>query len=394
MQVAGIVAEYNPFHSGHLYHIDETRRLGATHIVAVMSGNFVQRAEPAIVNKFDRARIAALAGVDLVLELPVAYATASSERFAYGALSVLDALGIVNLLSFGSEAGEIAPLKLAAEAVHDSRVIRRIKQLTEIGENYPAAQTKALEVFYPEVAKLVTAPNNILGIDYLKALNKLKSEIQPITVPRMGAGHDEDEIVDGFASASRIRDIVRQRGAFGRYMPRECELMLLDATVAGRISGGMDRVESAILFRLRQLSREECNLLPDADTGLGDRLYNAAETAGTLEQLYEMTKTKRYTMSRVRRAVLAALLSITAEDYTSLPYIRILAIGNKGEEILRAMKKSCKLPVSHSLSELIVLKGIAEKTALKESFATDVFNLTLAKRAPKGEDFTTKLFKL
>lgn len=394
MVVSGIVAEYNPFHNGHLYHIEETKRRGATHIVAVMSGNFVQRAEPALIGKFDRARIAAQQGVDLVVELPVAYATASSERFAFGAVSVLDALGVVDTLSFGSEAGDAALLETAAEAVVDARVIRRTKQLTEIGESYPSARMKALEVFYPHVSKLVAEPNNILGIDYIKALKKLDSRIQPLTIKRKDTAHDGEETGEHIASASRIRDIVLQRGGFSRFVSREMELTLLDATIAGRLSGGMERIESAVLMKLRGMEREEMHLLPDADSGLGDRLYNASRTAGSIVELYDLTKTKRYTMSRVRRAVLSAVLDITEEDYTSIPYVRLLAIGEKGEELLRAMRKRCLLPVSHSLQELISLKGIAAETAKRESRATDIFSLTLQKRAPAGEDFTTKLFKL
>lgn len=392
MHIAGIVAEYNPFHNGHKYHLEATKNMGATHTVAVMSGNFVQRAEPAIVNKFDRARIAASMGVDLVLELPLAFSTAVSERFAYGAISMLDALGVVNTLSFGSESGDISQLNQTVEALQDARVIRRIKQLTEVGESYPSAQEKALEVFYPELSVVVTGANNILAIDYIKALKKLNSNIEPFTIERYGAKHDSDEISYSIASASRIRDIVRQRGGFASLVPHECELMLLDAIVSSRVSGSLERIESAILFKLRGMTNEQMNLVPDAATGLGDRLYKAVQSAASIEELYEMTKTKRYTMSRIRRVVLNAFLDIIEKDYVTIPYIRILAIGPNGSDILRAMKRKCNLKVSGSITEITALRGIAAETILKEVRSTDIYNLTLTKRGPTGEDYTTKLF--
>jgi len=377
-----------------MYHIQETKKKGATHIIAVMSGNFVQRAEPAIASKFERARVAAALGVDLVIELPFVYSTAVSERFARGAVSILETTGVVSMLSFGSESGDIEALEKTANAVQDARVKRRIKQLSEMGDSFPAAQAKALEVFYPELSKLVYGPNNILAIDYLKALGWLQSEMKPVTVKRKGAEHDGEGISDSVASAKKIRELVRLRTEYSHLLPKESELMLLDAVAAGRISCGLERIESAVLYRLRHMSKEELNLLPDAASGLGDRLFQAACTASTIDELYELAKTKRYTMSRVRRAVLAALLDISEADYSPLPYIRLLAIGRGGEEVLRAMKRRCKLPVAGSLPEIIALGGVAAKTAMRESAVTDIYNLTLMKRGPKGEDFTTKLFKL
>jgi len=392
LHVTGIVAEYNPFHNGHKYHLEATKSMGATHTVAVMSSSFVQRAEPAIINKFDRARMAATMGVDLVLELPLAYSLGVSERFAYGAISILNELGVVDSLSFGSEAGDILVLQQTVEALDDARVIRRIKQLTEVGESYPSAQEKALEVFYPELAVVVRGANNILGINYIKALKKLDSKIEPLTIERYGAMHDSNEIQYSIASASRIRDIVRQRGGFGSLVPHECNLILLDASVSGKISGSIERIESAVLYKLRGMTNEQMNQIPDAATGLGDRIYHAVQTASSIEELYDESKTKRYTMSRVRRAVLNAFLDITEKDYATIPYIRILAIGQNGSDILKAMKRRCSLKVSGSPTELIELRGIAAETIKKEMKATDIYNLTLTKRGPTGDDYTTKLF--
>ncbi|NMA06363.1 MAG: nucleotidyltransferase family protein [Ruminococcaceae bacterium] len=392
MKVAGIIAEYNPFHLGHSYHLSETVKSGITHTIAVMSGNYVQRADTAILNKFDRAAIAVRCGVDLVLELPTIWSTASAERFAMSSVSILEALNCVDYLSFGSESGDIELLKKTADSTDDSRVVKRTKQLTEMGDSYPLARMKALEVFYPELAKVITSPNNILGIEYIKALRATSKRIVPMTVKRTGASYHSDEITDGFASASKIRELIMNRGAFGRLVPRESEISILDATISNKISGGLKAIESAILMTLRDKDRDYFSLIPDSTGGLGDRIFNAVENATSLEDLYGKAKTKRYTMSRVKRGILTSFLGITEKDYTSVPYIRILAIGSKGEELLSKIKKSANLPISHSLLDIKNLRGVSEQLALKESRFTDIFNLTLTKVAPKGEEYTNKLF--
>ncbi|MEG0913283.1 MAG: nucleotidyltransferase family protein [Oscillospiraceae bacterium] len=394
MNIAGIVAEYNPFHNGHLFQLEQTRVLGATHIIAVMSGNFCQRCEPACLDKFTRARLACENGVDLVIELPIQYAVGSSERFACGGVYLLNAMGCVDTLSFGSECGDVSLLNTAANAVSDPHIFERTKRLCESGKSYPAAREEAVrELFGENISSLLRNPNNILGIDYIKALKHLGSKIQPLTVKRIGAGHDSDFTSGGFASAGFVRAGL-SGSEFAAYVPKNTALAVRDAIACGRTGGGLAGLEQVFLYRIRSLGRDELCSLPDCGCGLGDRLYNAASESATLDELFEFTKTKRYTMSRVRRAVLCAVLGISPSHYFNPPYIRILAIGRRGDEILTEMKKSCTIPISHSLKQLMQLGGDCETTALLEASATDLFSLSQRCISPRGSDFTAKMFNI
>lgn len=394
MKVCGIVAEYNPFHNGHRFHIEETRRAGATHIVAVMSGNFVQRAEPAVISKFDRARLAILGGADLVIELPVQYAVSSSERFARGAVALLEALGCVDEISFGSEAGNIASLRAAAKAVSDKDVIELTRQFYETGMSYPAARENVVEKLYgKDISEVLRTSNNILGVEYIKALDELKSKIEPITFRREGASHDSDESEGGFASARMLREEVRRGADIINYVPFETKLAMETAASEGKLSGGLDALSQAILFSLRTMSREELSELPDCGDGLGSRIYNAAAESGDMGEIFDIAKTKRYTMSRVRRAAIYALLGIDASYFFSPPYIRIMAIGRNAQELLNRIGKTHTLPMSVSLKELSKQCENAFKTAKLEAHATDIFNLSLYKPASRGRDYTVPVFK-
>ncbi len=394
MKVCGIVAEYNPFHNGHQFHIDETKRLGATHVVAVMSGNFVQRSEPAIISKFERARLAVLGGIDLVVELPVQYATGSSERFATGAIQILNSLGCVDEVSFGSECGDIDRLNEAVAAVADKDVLDLTRQLYETGVSYPAAREMVVERLYgKEVSALLRTSNNILGIEYIKVLNKLKSNMKPITFRREGSSHDGEDTDGYFASAKLLREEVRKGVDIINYVPFQTRLSLETACSQGHLSGGIEALSQAILFSLRTMTKEDMNALPDCADGLGNRLYNATSKFSDVFEIMNEAKTKRYTMSRVRRAVLSSLIGMDESYYFDPPYIRILALGRNGEELLNKIGKTKKLPMSHSLKELSKQGENALRTAKLEAHATDIYNLSLPRPALRGRDYSMPLFK-
>lgn len=395
MTVCGIVAEYNPLHNGHLYHIAQTRAAGASHIIAVMSGNFVQRAEPAILSKFLRAEMAARCGADLVIELPVPYALGASERFARGAISLLAALGCVDMLSFGSEYGAVSPLAAAAQAMDHPAVVVRAKALREQGLTYPKAQREAVaERFGLETAAILDGPNNLLAAEYLRALAVLAPDIAPFTVRRRGVGHDGVEGNGAFASAARIRNGLAAGQDVSAWIPEASAEIISKLTSAGAVSGGLEKIERAVLLKMREFPSEHWAALPGCADGLGNRLHRAAARADSLEELYQKAKTARYTMSRVRRAVTCALLDLDESYDFPPPYARLLAIGPGGEELLNKMAKTASLPVSASLRRLMAAGPEAKKTALAEARATDLFGLTLGRVAPVGMDFTTKLYKV
>ncbi|MBQ3855234.1 MAG: nucleotidyltransferase family protein, partial [Ruminococcus sp.] len=222
MKVSGIICEYNPFHNGHLYHIEQTRKNGATHIVCVMSGNFVQRGDTAIMDKLERARLAVKCGADLVVELPVAFSLAPAESFATGAVWLLKSLGVVDELSFGSETGDVLALQKALSATEEASkyMVDEIVSIMDRGYTYPRALASVVDSIDENAGKILASPNNLLAVEYLKALKKFGSPMTPFTIKRSGADHDSPEASGGFMSASSVRErILEGKGGYGAYVP-------------------------------------------------------------------------------------------------------------------------------------------------------------------------------
>ncbi|MCM1335116.1 MAG: nucleotidyltransferase family protein [Bacteroides sp.] len=385
MKICGIIAEYNPFHNGHRYQLERTRELyGATHIAAVMSGNFTQRGDAAILDKYRRAEAALRGGVDLVIELPVAYALASAEQFALGAVGLLNALGCVELLSFGSESGDISALREAAAAVLYAAQTDDFYTFMKGGDPYPAALQKAVEKYYTDdVVALLTTPNNTLAIEYLKAMDELGCAFSPVTVKRIGAAHDGENAENGYASASAIRKMIRAGEDISAYAPP-----LAVSDIAAE-TADLARLETAILAKLRTMSRNELLKVPNVLAGLENRLYKAIRASGSLAEVAVFTKTKRYTMARIRRILLSAFLGIKKSDPSAPPpYIHILGMNERGKEILAAAK--CSLPIDTSLKALMGTGDKARRFALLEADAGDLYALAFQKPRPCGLDFTSK----
>lgn len=381
MKITGIVCEYNPIHNGHLYHIEQTRKNGATHIIAVMSGNFVQRGETAVMDKFTRSALALKGGADLVIEIPAVYCLSSAEFYARGAVSIMNSLGCVDEISFGSECGDIDMLRTAAEAVRSvdrELVTKKMKG----GMTYPAALCDVLHEKYSDISAVAASPNNILAIEYLNALKLLESGIRPFTVCRYGAGHDSEYAEGSFASASYIRKNVDQADRFiPEYVMSEYRRCLID----GKLSD-MSRLERVILYRLRMADLKELQTVPDVGQGLEYRLMQSASEK-TLDGLLERLKTKRYTMARLKRILLNLTIGITKDDLKILPpYARVLAFNERGREILSLCKES-RIPVSTSLSRLSASGYEAERFAFLEGRASDVYGLSLEDAGSKEDDF-------
>ncbi len=378
MKTAAIIAEYDPFHYGHKYLIDKVRNAGATHIFAVMSGSFTQRGGAAIYDKHTRAKTALENGVDLVIELPARYSLTSAAGFARGAVGVVNALGCADMLAFGSESGDIAALKEASGAVEYTLHSEEFEQFLKKGFSYPSALQKAMLKFYTEdVAELVSSPNNTLAIEYLNALDNSGSTIEPFTVRRFGAAHDSDE-EDEFLSGSALRKMISAGEDCSKYAPA------VDAPTAD-----IARLERAVLASLRSLRPDDFDYIADCAGGLGDRLYKAVRKGNSLSGIYFMTKTKRYTLARIRRAVLCGFLGITGEiSREKCAYIRVLGMNSRGREILSAAK--CPLPIDTSLKALSKTSHEARRQADFEAHITDLWSLALKEPLPCGIDFTAK----
>lgn len=382
MKTAGIICEYNPFHNGHKYHIEQTKeQFGATHIVAVMSGNFTQRGDLAIIDKYKRTKTALENGVDMVIELPVSYALASAEQFAQGAVSILNSLGCIDLLSFGSECGDIALLKETVGAVFYALSSNDFQGFMRRGMTYPAALQKTIEQYYTDdVIETLATPNNTLGIEYIKALNESGSNIEPVTVKRYGAMHDSDESKsDTIMSASELRKRIAEKEDNSLLMPES------DFSNTADIM----RLETAILAKLRTMNVNDFLAVPNVMLGLENRLYKSSRVAISLPELLMLVKTKRFTMARIRRIVLSAFLGISKNDLKNPPaYVRILGMNEKGKEILAAA--NCKLPINTSLMPLSKTSDTAKKQAYLEERCDNIYALALEKKQICGLDFTSK----
>lgn len=396
MKVTGIVAEYNPFHNGHKAHVEACREAGATHIVAAMSGNFVQRGSVAILDKRARAAAAIQGGVDLVVELPVPFAVATAEVFARGGVDLLSGLGCVDALSFGTECSDLTRLEAAAKAVEDPAVDARIKEELSGGISYPTARSLAVrEVYGADVADVLEGPNNILAVEYLKELNRLSSSIAAEPVERVGSTHDALTPTDEFASASMLR-ILLERGderAFS-FMPETTKVEFQRMAGVGRAPVSVEESERAILSRLRILTPEDIKKAPDVSEGLENRIYNAIQSATSLEELYDIVKTKRYTHSRIRRIVTALYLGILPEDREAVPYIRVLGFNARGLEVLKKAKETATLPVVTKVSAIEGLNENARHTFDLECRATNLYNLATPRILPCGTEFSDEIVML
>lgn len=381
MNVAGIIAEYNPFHRGHAWQIDETRRrLGEdTAVVCAMSGHWVQRGECAVTDKWTRTAMALRGGADLVLELPTPWACASAETFARGGVGVLTATGVVDTLSFGSESGETEPLRRTAACLDSPEYRSVLRGFLDQGLPFALCRHRAVEALLgAEAAACLENPNDNLGVEYLRAL---PPEVKALAVKRVGARHDGVPEGD-FASASTLRAWLRQ-GKIAR-----AEAYLTEGW-QGDIAS-MEWCERWTLARLRTMTLAEAEALPDSGEGLAARLLAAGQRAGSLEEVYDLTKTKRYAHARVRRLATWAMLGLTAADRPDeVPYLKVLGFTDRGREVLREMGRRAKVPVITKPAHAKDLAGAGGDLAALEARCTDLYGLCFAGPWPGGMEWRT-----
>ena len=372
MKTAGIICEYNPLHPGHTGHIEKTRAaLGSdSAVVCVMSGNFVQRGDFAVFSKYARAEAAVLCGADLVVELPTPYALSSAESFASAGVNILDKLGVCSFISFGSESGDIAALKEVAEAIVTQEAKAIMKEGLGIGLPYASAQQKAADAVLGPRSEVLRSPNNLLGIEYLKALAACSSVLQPITVKRIGGAHDGDR---GYsASAIRARLLLGEKPEM--FMPQAASCVFMKEIAQGRGPISMKLYEQALISRLRAI--KDFSWLAGVSEGLDNRFLQYAAFEPTIAKILESVKTKRYAMSRIRRMLVCACLGIsTADALAPLSYIRVLAMNRTGERLLKHARKKAALPIITKPASVKKIAGPAAAMFEKEVAATDFYIL-------------------
>ena len=405
--ILGIVSEYNPFHNGHLMHLQKSKELTHTDFtIAVMSGNFVQRGDTSIVDKWTKAEMALKSGVDLVIELPTLYAISSAENFADGAIKILNSLGIVDYVSFGSEIGEITPLDDVASVLYkepkefSSLITRQLRS----GLSYPKARELAIQMYFGSSQKytdVLENPNNILGIEYLKSLKRLKSPITPITLKRKYSDYNSNDIKSGVASATAIRTMLQKGKNIHYVVPYETYELLEEKKKYGQIIPSLSIFSKEIIYTLRKMTLSEIATLPDVSEGLENKIKAAANTSNNLEELILKIKSKRYTQSRIQRILLYALLNISEKDITmskkQMPYIRVLGFNKNGKKIISAIaNQNPKLQIIVSVKKFMENNTDKHLHTMisKDIFATNVYTLGYEYNSTANLDYTHKVVEI
>ncbi len=371
MRVAGIICEYNPFHTGHKYQIDTVKK-SFDAVIAVMSGSFVQRGGVAIYDKWTRTHSALLNGCDLVIELPVKYALSSAEGFAQGGVRILDAMGIVDALCFGSESGDILELTNCAKVLlsESPDTSKKIKVLMNEGLPYAKARAIAYEGILD--AELLAQPNNILAIEYIKAILKSGSIMRPITIKRKGAGYHDEDVIEGFASATSLREKIRSGEDVSTFTPYD---------LLASVTYDVNRLTSAFKYKLRTEGESAFDGIPDMEPGLANRFLNELDRE-SITAIVDAVKTKRYAYTRLRRIVARVLLGLT-EDTKNPDYIRVLGMNDKGKELLSMMREKASFPIVNKVADF------NDTSIFPEILATDLAALCGDAQVPMGRDYTT-----
>ena len=377
-----MITEYNPFHEGHLRLIQESRRLLGqdTPVIVCMSGDFVQRGDFAVVRRQARAEAAVRSGADLVLELPVPWSCSSAEGFARGGVSILLATGIVTTLLFGSECGDTAVLRRAAAALLREEYPALLRRELAGGISFPAARQRAVELLAgAETARVLSQPNDLLGVEYCKSLLSLHTPMEPIAIPRRGTAHEGVWINAGAPpSSSSLRDLLRrgEREAALSGMAGPMRTLYAKEEAAGRAPIFYETAQRAILTRLRAMNREDFARFDTGREGLANRLYRASREAVSVTELLERAKTKRYPLARLRRMVLWAFLDLPpAACPDAPPYLRPLAMNTRGRTLLSRMRKSASVPVVIRPAEGKRLSDAAQSLLETESRCADLYAL-------------------
>lgn len=408
-RVLGIISEYNPFHNGHLYHLMKSKQItNSDYTIAVISGNFTQRGSTSIVDKWSKAEMALLSGVDLVLELPTVYSISSAENFAEGAIKTLDSLGIVTDISFGAEVPNVYFLdKFASVLYEEPKEYKNIlaHELNK-GLSYPKARENALMMYLNDIrrfANVLSSPNNILGIEYLKALKKFKSPINPISIQRVNCGYNDIDFSGDIASATAIRNLIINDDikSLRATIPDSSYSVLLRNIENGQIVPDLCCFDKEIIYTLRRMSVEEIADLPDVSEGLEFAIKKAASSCNTTEELINIVISKRYTKTRIQRILLYALLGITEKDMElskkTVPYVRVLGFNNKGKSLISEISHyNPKLPIIGSVKKFMDnsnnknLKMMLEK----DIWATDVYTLGYENNSYSNLDYTQKMINI
>lgn len=391
-KITGLICEFNPLHGGHRLILEHAAALSCP-VVCVLSGNFVQRGEPAILDKWSRTRLALENGANLVIELPLPWAMAGAERFAAGAVHLLSALGLEGNLIFGSEAGSTAPLVKIAQALYEPAFSAELSKHLRKGISFAQAREHAVtKLLGAQFGMILRSPNNILAIEYIKALHKSSSRLSPHTIFRQGAGHDSPAEETQLRCAQQLRSLIYAgEPILPPYVPESTAKLLQQLREAGLCPASAQKLEPAILAKLRTMEPPAFAALPDISEGLENRMFQAVRTACSLQEVYAGIKSKRYSHARIRRLVYSAFLGLTADLPALPPYLRILGMDKAGEDVLKNAQQT--LPFALRASDFSAMGKAAQHIFALEAQADDLYALSLPAIQPCGADFTVPLVK-
>ena len=374
MKTAAIICEFNPFHNGHKYLIEQAK-LSNDAVVCIMSGSFVQRGDIAIFDKWTRTHQALLSGADLVVELPVCFSINSAERFAYGSVNLADSMNVIDTLFFGSESGDANTLLNAANILLNEPldVSAKIKKYMSEGMSHPVARTKA----YSDIldSSVISEPNNILGIEYIKALISKSSNITPQTVRRNSVSHNDLTPSGNFASASAIRKLIAENMDFNEFVPENIVSLYKNPA-------NLNKLDEMLRYKILTMSTEELSKINGVSEGLENRIKEAYKDCIRFDEISTFVKSKRYTLAKIRRILLSALIGIDKEIATTPPsYLRVLGFSETGRKILSEVKEK---------SDLTIITKTADFKNFNDSLdydikATDIYNIIQGKKT--GDDF-------
>lgn len=406
MKVCGIISEYNPFHNGHAYHIKKTKEeTNAEAIVAVISGNFIQRGLPALFDKWTRAKIAIQNGIDLVIELPAYYSISSAEYFAQGAVSLIDSLGIVSNISFGNKCSDINILRRIANVLYLEPEDFKNMLHSELkkGISYPIARSHSLKSFlkkeYEEklISEILLDSNNILGIEYLKAIINNNSTITPVSIERTGTSYNSTTVINNICSATAIREMYKTNALekLPDVLPKSSYEILNNEILNGKSPMFISNFEKEILYAIRMKTVEQLSSISDVTEGLENIIKKASMKSMDLESLIEVIKSKRYTRTRIQRILMHILLDITKNDIENYKYnpqyIRVLGFNKTGEILLSQISKTSNLPIVTSVNKFLknaneVQRKMIEKDILSSNIYTLGYQIPIYKKT--NLDFT------
>lgn len=382
MLIAGVVAEYNPFHKGHKYHLDMTRAAGATHIVSVMSGSTVQRGDVAVFSKYQRASSAVRNGADLVIELPCPYSCSNGEVFARSAIELLAGLGSVDMLSFGCECSDISLLERGAELSSELKNSQGVRDNLSVGMSYPQACAKALENQDMKISELFGKPNNTLAVEYIKSAKETAPDMKFLAVERKMIEHDSNTVNEEFAPASYIRKLIYSGEDYENFVPE---------SYAGRAYsiGNLDKI---LTYKIMTADHDELSMLPDMSDMLVNRFISVRENGvSSAAEFAENFKSRNITLARVRRMLIHLMIGVRKEDINSVPYGRILAFNERGREILGKSKNNRKILYDTSLKKLERSSLYAQRIAALEKKSVRLQELATDRKPEFSNEYKRKI---